>query len=55
MDAGAIERLGERLCRSGAQEASVGVTTRERDEKRQIKIAPEQERERGTDQGFGIE
>ena len=55
MDAGAIERLGERMRRSGAQEASIAREVDERSLERQARIEREIEREQELDRGFGIE
>jgi hypothetical protein len=50
MDVGAIQRLGDRICESRAQEASVAKEAKERSAERQTRI----ERERDLEQGFGI-
>jgi ATP-dependent exoDNAse (exonuclease V) alpha subunit len=55
MDAGAIERLGERMRRSGAQEASIGREVAEREAERQADIERRIEQERDIEPGFGIE
>ncbi len=55
MDSGAIERLGERLRRSGAQEASIAKEADERTVERQERIEREIDRDRDFDRGFGIE
>ena len=55
MDAGAIERLGERMRRSGAQEASIAKEADERSVERQERIEREIDRDRDLDRGFGIE
>lgn len=57
MDAGAIERLGERMGRSGAQEASVAGEVDKEAVERQIWLEPEIDRDRAReiDRGFGIE
>jgi hypothetical protein len=53
MDVGAIERLADRMRRSGAQEASISREVDEREAERQARI--EREIERDLDRGFGIE
>ena len=55
MDLGAIERLGERMRRSGAQEASIAREAEEQAAERQARIEHEIERDRDLDRGFGIE
>ncbi len=55
MDAGAIERLGERMRRSGAQEASIAEEADERSAERQERIEREIDRDRDLDRGFEIE
>ncbi|HVC07661.1 MAG TPA: hypothetical protein VND98_08785 [Solirubrobacterales bacterium] len=55
MDIGAIERLGERMRRSGAHAASIAREVDERSVERQAWIEPEIERDRELDPGFGIE
>jgi conjugative relaxase-like TrwC/TraI family protein len=55
MDVGAIERLGERMRRSGAQEASIAREADERGVERQARIESEIDRDRDLDRGFGIE
>ena len=55
MDVGAIERLGERMRRSGAQEASIAREVDEKAAERQARIEREIEREQDLDRGFGIE
>jgi hypothetical protein len=55
MDVGAIERLGERLCQSRAQEASIAREADEQAVKRQERIEREIDRDRDLDRGFGIE
>lgn len=54
MDMGAIDRLGERIRRSGAQEATVGRNAEERDGKPRRELEHRIEQERGLDHGFGI-
>jgi conjugative relaxase-like TrwC/TraI family protein len=51
MDVGAIERLGERIRQSRAQEASIAKEAEERGMERQVRI----ERNRDFDQSLGIE
>jgi hypothetical protein len=53
MDLGAIERLGERMRRSGAQEASIAREVDEKAAERQARI--EREIDGDRDRGFGIE
>lgn len=55
MDVGAIERLGERMCRSGAQEASIAREADERSVELQERIERDIDRDRDLDRGFGIE
>jgi ATP-dependent exoDNAse (exonuclease V) alpha subunit len=55
MDVGAIERLGERMRRSGAQEASIAREVDEQAVERRARIEREVEREQELDRGFGIE
>jgi conjugative relaxase-like TrwC/TraI family protein len=55
MDIGAIERLGERIRQSRAQEASVAKPTDERSAERQKRIERELERDQDLERGFGIE
>ncbi len=55
MDVGAIERLGERMRRSGAQEASIAREVEEKAVERQAQIEREFEQEQALDRGFGIE
>ena len=55
MDVGAIERLGERMRRDRAQEASIAREVDERAAERQERIEREIERDRDLDRGFGIE
>jgi ATP-dependent exoDNAse (exonuclease V) alpha subunit len=55
MDAGAIERLGERMRRSGAQEASIAREVDEKAAERQARIEREIDRDRDIDRGLGIE
>ena len=55
MDVGAIERLAERLRRSGAQEASVSREVDEREAERPAEIERRIEQKRDLDRGFGIE
>ena len=54
MDIGAIERLGERMRQSRAQEASIAQEVDEKAVKRQARIEREMDQER-VDRGFGIE
>ena|GEM_PF-4789733 len=51
MDVGAIERLGERMRRSGAQEASIAREVDEKAVERQARIEPEIDRDRVLDAG----
>ena len=55
MDTGAIERLGERMRRSGAHEASIAKEADERSAERQERIEREIDRDRDLDCGFEIE
>jgi ATP-dependent exoDNAse (exonuclease V) alpha subunit len=55
MDTGAIERLGERMRQSRAQEASIAREVEEKAIERQARIEREIEREQDLDRGFGIE
>jgi ATP-dependent exoDNAse (exonuclease V) alpha subunit len=55
MDISAIERLGERIRQSRAQEASVAKPTDERSAERQKRIKRELERDQDLERGFGIE
>jgi len=55
MDVGAIERLGERMRRRGAQEASIASEVDEKAVERQARIEREIEREQDLDRGLGIE
>jgi conjugative relaxase-like TrwC/TraI family protein len=55
MDVGAIERLADRMRRSGAQEASVSREVDEQGTERQAEIERRIEQERDLDRGFGIE
>ncbi len=56
MDTGAIERLGERMRRSGAQEESVTRNTDElHAERLRAELQREIDRDRELDHGFGIE
>ena len=55
MDTGAIERLGERMRRSGAQEASVSRRIDEQATERPPQIEREIDRDQELDRGFGIE
>jgi conjugative relaxase-like TrwC/TraI family protein len=55
MDIGAIERFGERMRRSRAQEASIAREAAERAVERQAMIEREIERHRDLDRGLGIE
>jgi hypothetical protein len=48
MDVGAIKRLGERMRRSGAQEASIAREVEERSVERQERIEREIDRDRGS-------
>ncbi len=54
MDTGAIERLGERIRRSGAQEASIARKVDEQAVERSPKIEREINRDQELDRGFGI-
>lgn len=55
MDAGAIERLGERMRRSGAQEASIGREVDEQQGERSVPLERDLDPQRDLDRGFGIE
>jgi hypothetical protein len=55
MDSGAIERLGERMRRGGAQEASIAKEADELSVERQERIEREIDRDHELDRGFGIE
>jgi hypothetical protein len=55
LDVGAIERLGERMRETRAQEASIAREADERSVERQVRIKREINRERNLDRGFGIE
>jgi conjugative relaxase-like TrwC/TraI family protein len=55
MDIGAIERLGERMRRTGAQEASIAKEVDEKAVERRARIEREIDRDRDLDRGFGIE
>jgi len=55
MDTGAIERLAERIRRSGAQEASIAKEADERSAERQEWIDREIDRDQELDRGFEIE
>lgn len=55
MDAGAIERLGERMRQSGAEEASIGREVEEREAERQAGRQQAIKAERDLDRGFGID
>lgn len=55
MDVGAIERLGERMRHSRAQEASIAREVDKQASERQERIEREIEREQDLDRGFGIE
>lgn len=55
MDVGAIERLGELMRRSGAQEASIAREADKRSVERRTRIEREIDRDRDLDRGFGIE
>ena len=55
MDVGAIERLGNRMRRSGAQEASLAKEIEEQAVEREVRVEREIERDRGVDRDFGIE
>ncbi len=55
MDLGAIERLGERLRQSRAQEATIAREVDEKAAERQAKIEREIERDQDLHRGFGIE
>ncbi len=54
MDIGAIERLGERLRRSGAQEASISKGVDQRAAERRAQLERGIELDRDVDRGFGI-
>ena len=54
MDVGAIERLSERMRRSGAQEASIAREVDEKAAERQARLEREIERDRDLDRNFGI-
>ena len=55
LDTGAIERLAERIRRSGAQEASIAREADERSVERQEWIERDIDRDRELDRGLGIE
>ena len=55
MDIGAIERLGERMRRSGAQEASVSQEVDEKSAERQAQPNATSLEDQQLDRGFGIE
>jgi len=55
MDTGAIERLGERMRRSGAQEASIAKGVAERTAERSPQMQRPIDRDLDLDCGFGIE
>jgi conjugative relaxase-like TrwC/TraI family protein len=55
MDVGAIERLGERMRQSRAQEASIAREADEKAAERQARIEREIDRDRDLDRGLGIE
>lgn len=55
MDVGAIERLGGRMRRSGAQEASIAREADEKAVERQEQIEREIDQDRDLGRGFGIE
>lgn len=55
MDVGAIERLGERMRRSGAHEASIAKEAEERVPERRERIERQINRDQELDRGFGIE
>ncbi len=55
MDTGAIERLGERMRRSGAQEASIARRWPTRRRSVQPQIERDIDPDRDLDRGFGIE
>jgi ATP-dependent exoDNAse (exonuclease V) alpha subunit len=54
MNIGAIERLGERIRQSRAQEASIAKKTEERIAEHQAQIERELGRDQNPDRGFGI-
>jgi hypothetical protein len=54
MDVGAMERLGERMRRSGAQEASIAREVDEQAVERQVGIEREIDRDQELGRGFGI-
>ncbi len=55
MDTGAIERLGEGMRRSEAQEASIARALDKKAVERQARIERGIDRDRDIDRGFGIE
>ncbi len=55
MDTGAIERLGERMRRSGAQEASIAREVPQHTTERPLQIERAIERDWGADRGYGLE
>jgi ATP-dependent exoDNAse (exonuclease V) alpha subunit len=55
MDTGAIERLAERMRRSGTQEATIGREVEERDAESRRELERRIEQERDLDHGLGIE
>ena len=55
MDTSAIERLADRMRRSGAQEASITKQADERSVDRQERIEREMDRDCSLDRGFEIE
>ena len=55
MDLGAIERLGDRMRQSRAQEASVAEKADERGAERRAQVERELQRDRESERGFGIE
>ena len=55
MDIGAIERLGERIRQSRAQEASIAREVDGQAVERSPQIAREIDRDQELDRGFGIE
>lgn len=55
MDVGAIQRLGERIRESRAQEASVAGEAQQRSAERDARVQRELESDRDLEQGFGIE
>jgi conjugative relaxase-like TrwC/TraI family protein len=55
VDVGAIQRLGERIRESHAQEPSITRDTEERRAEREARIQPELERDRGPKSDFGLE